>query len=295
MFLRDKKPFTGESERYFLHKRHPILSGTFAACLTVDLNTFGCVVVNDWGTAIFPAHLYNGLRHLKGSISPWPLIEELIVTHKEDRVFIGRRPQNLEDCYIQILLVAGYSAHNFVPHRRRQTVKWSRNNVRRLENPSSIGQILHENFTPHRSMAFMIQDIEKVLIERARNIDRINSSTKTPQSRKWHATKRLTPLQLLQALRECMAAELPNLEYDYLNLHEQTFKLLQILASELHADFLKEFEDTYYNSERQWPAICKLALESGWMTENQDKQLVPRIKTSAWTKIGRIVGGFIKT
>lgn len=289
-------PFPGESERCYLHRQHPILCGTFATYLTLELGNFGRVVVNEWGTGIFPPHLYNTLRQKKVPISHWPLMEQVIETHGEERVFVGGRPQDSYAWYTQIYSVLGLSSEHFATNRREKSEQliWSKTGVRRLKGPSPLGNILFENFEEKKGMAFMIHDIEKLLTQQARNTGHTDNTASKSQSRKLDVTKRLTSLQLLHALRECVKAEIPKFQFGYFMVHEQAIKLLQILVHELHGDFLKEFEESYYENERQWPAICKLAIQAGWMTENQDDNRLPRTKTNAWEKIGRIVE-FIKT
>lgn len=110
------QPSPPDSEEFYLYKRHPILCGVTAFAIMLEMEEFGVILVNAMGTAIYPAQFYNALRQKANPISPWPLMDQVIEIHGEDRVFVGTKPKTLVDCFKQICLHPRCVRRELCPH-----------------------------------------------------------------------------------------------------------------------------------------------------------------------------------
>lgn len=112
----------------------------------------GFSLVNNWGSANYPAHFYNALKQQDKIITPWPLIRQLIAIHHEERIFLGARPKNIQDCGKQVSLILGYSPEQFARNRRTAKPVLSKNGPRGLRNPSILGEFFREGLSFDGSM-----------------------------------------------------------------------------------------------------------------------------------------------
>jgi len=70
-----------------------------------------------------------------------------------------------------------------------------------------------------------------------------------PRKRQWATTKRLSPIQLLEALKRLVPIELQRIRFDYFNLHKQSIELLRRLRKELDGDLIKYVGHQYLDNE----------------------------------------------
>lgn len=253
-----------ESERNYLYSRQPILCGLIAYRMTLHSRSLGLELNLGWGTISYPAHLYNALRKKTNPINVWPLIEEVISIHGEYNLFVGRRPNTISECYKHIDLAVGGSASNLASNRRNInnvfskgarrslidtytlgaifTNSWQRNDDANFvdvpKNTNLLRSYFEDRINPERFNQLSIYEVEKLLNRQAMEADRAVNPTSKSLGRKRQNTKCLTSLQLLEALRESMLAEMPKLHFNYYHMYEQSMKLLRALADELDADFV---------------------------------------------------------
>lgn len=253
-FAQFGRHFSADAERFYLYKRQPILCGILAFRLTLEMQYLGVNLVQAWGTAIYPAHFYNALGQ-QTQPAPWPLMNEVIALHGEDRVFVGGRPATILDCYKQVCLVLGYSVEQFAKNRRSKKTVVSKNGPRGLKASSLLGEIFRTGLESDGSMAFTMHNVEELLNEQA--LDAALASN--PQSKSlrhdWNRSHRLTSLQFLDALKASIPVELPKLRFDYFKLHEQSIALLRLLREALDADLKKFFGGGYIENESQLPFV----------------------------------------
>ncbi|KAK5196431.1 hypothetical protein LTR92_003976 [Exophiala xenobiotica] len=76
-------------------------------------------------------HLYNALRSVHDEAPKWPDMELLIRNQDPARIFVGTRPNNLEDAYKRIFLAMGMSAGSLARDSSGMTFK--RQNAKRHE------------------------------------------------------------------------------------------------------------------------------------------------------------------
>ncbi|KAF4626866.1 hypothetical protein G7Y89_g11293 [Cudoniella acicularis] len=166
-------PSHAESERLFLYKNHPVLCGLSALRKFFEFQELGVTLINTWGTIIYLAHLYNALRHKTQPIEPWTMMEEVIALHSEGCVFVRAAPMVIQDSF----------------------------------NVFREGLLGDGNGTA----VLTIDNIENLLNDQARIASLASDRQNKALRREWRNPKRLTSLELLQALREIIPIELPKL------------------------------------------------------------------------------------
>jgi hypothetical protein len=93
---------------------------------------------------MYPAHFYNAVKQKANPVKPWPLMDQLISIHTEERLFLGAAPKTIVDCHKQISLILGYSASSYAANRRHDKMTVSKNGPRGLKETSILGDIFHE-------------------------------------------------------------------------------------------------------------------------------------------------------
>ncbi|TVY18008.1 hypothetical protein LARI1_G007450 [Lachnellula arida] len=285
----------GESERFYLYKRQPILCGLLAFRTILETQYVGSSMVNSWGSAIYPAHFYNALQQQEKFITPWPLIEQLIAIHHEERIFLGGRPKNIQDCAKQVLLVLGYSPEQFARNRRTSKPVLSKNGPRGLKNSSVLGEFFRQGLPFDGSMEFTMSNIEELFNEQARDAELAANPQGKALRREWKTSKRLSPLQLLQSLRASLPVEIPKLRLDYFLLHEQTIQMMRALVAELDADLIKLCGPEYLGNESALPLVGAHVILAAYQTERViDHYKIPNAGSLLLEKAGKVVEDFLK-
>lgn len=102
-------------ERFYSLARHPVFCSIQAFAILQEMQA-ARLALNNTGTTIFPAHLYDTLKQTANCAS-WPLTDDLIFLHDAERVFLGGTPTTYLDCYKQVILTASGSATHFARKR----------------------------------------------------------------------------------------------------------------------------------------------------------------------------------
>ncbi|KAF4626860.1 hypothetical protein G7Y89_g11295 [Cudoniella acicularis] len=290
-----RQPPPAESERFYLLKRHPIFCGILAFRTILEVNYFGNSVANACGSIIYPAHLYNALRQKDNPIKPWPLMDQAIAIHTEERVFVGSAPKSLADCSKQVSLMLGYSVEQFARNRRQNGPIISKKGPRGLKKTSVLGEFYREGLATNGGMAITIHNVEELLNEQAMDSELASKPNSKSARRAWAATRRLTPLQLLEALRDYLPIELGKLKFDYFRLHEQSIQMLRTIVIEMDQDFLKYLGQGYLENESQLPFIAPYVIMIATQTIRGAEHLkVPNAGSKVLEKAGRVVEEFIE-
>lgn len=71
------------SQPFHLLKNHPVLAGLMVFRLNLLMNEFGIDLCNAWGSAIYPAHLYNAAKQSAGLDAAWQDIDYVSVEFTE--------------------------------------------------------------------------------------------------------------------------------------------------------------------------------------------------------------------
>ncbi|CZR57669.1 uncharacterized protein PAC_07558 [Phialocephala subalpina] len=293
-FYRSKRlPPPYEWERFYLYNRHPILCGMTAFSILLEAQKMGMAMINCMGTAIFPAHFYNALRQKMNPIAPWPMMEELIALHGEDRVFIGAKPETIIDCFKQICLTLessiswslwdiplsslnclkqesdtevlgiGYAPETFAINRRQIKAKASKKGPRGLKDNSPLFELFYDGLRSNEmegAMNITMHKVEALLNEQAADKGLAGNASSKRLRREWAATKSLSTIDLLDALMASVPQQLQYLYFDYFKMHRQSVGLLRALHTGLDEDYKKFYGPTYLDNESQLPWLAPYAL-----------------------------------
>jgi hypothetical protein len=172
-----------EVERHYLLKHHPLLCGSLAFGITLELHQVGITLCNTWGTITYSAHFYNAVHQRNLSQARWPLMDQAMAMHPE--AFLGERPKSPLDCFKQTNLVLGNSVQTFAKNRRSKEVLLSKNGPRGLKDPSELGRGFKVGISETHGAGFNLHRVEEVLKP-------ASSNRRTPPQ---------SPLQLLRTLR----------------------------------------------------------------------------------------------
>lgn len=256
-----KLPAPGESEKFYLYTRHPVLCGIQSFAVLLELQQAGITLNNAVGTAIYPAHFYNALKVQDPSCTSWPMMDEVIAIHGAERIFVGGKPTTMLDCWKQICLMLGWSPAQFAKNRRSFKPVVSKNGPRGLKETSPITEFFYQGLRGQEGkMALTMHNVEALLNEQAFLSSNPTSSASSQRLRRHLSTQKLTSLEFLSALSTSLPNGLPKLEFDYFKLHEQSIGLLRRLKKEMDEDYKAFFGGMYIENESQLPYLGPYAV-----------------------------------
>jgi len=285
----ENQPAPADTERFYLYMRHPILCGITAFSIMLEMQEFGVTLVNAMGTAIFPAQFYNALRQKPNPIGPWPLMDKVIEIHGEDRVFVGAKPTTLVDCFKQICLTLGVSAQNFARTQRKRKLIVAKDGPRGLKDSSAMNEIFKEGLRRGKGMSLTMHNIEELLNEQTQ------SGTSQRLRRSWMKTKRLSSIELLDALRLAISPELEKLKVNYFQLHEQSIGMLRLLKRDLDTDLKKFPGSLQIENESQLPFIGVYIVQAAMgTTQAAEDMKLPDASSKLLEGAGVIVDTFLR-
>ncbi|KAL3423589.1 hypothetical protein PVAG01_05336 [Phlyctema vagabunda] len=148
-----------------LYSQNPILAGMILFYLILKLQKIGVGLVNGWGTAIFPAHLYNALLVNDPSIKHWKSMDRVIELHGEDQVFVGSAPKTSLSYFRQVNVMMGCSIRQFAKNRRDYAPVDSKKGARSLKLSSPLGDLFLAGLDEECSVALTLHNVEALLLE----------------------------------------------------------------------------------------------------------------------------------
>jgi hypothetical protein len=92
--------------------------------MSLHVKMLGIPCIGAFGPVMPLAHMYNALRQQKLLKRTWPDMDLLISFHTEQRIFIGHRPQSLQDIYRRLCLAEGLSPTKFAQNKRGTASVW---------------------------------------------------------------------------------------------------------------------------------------------------------------------------
>ena len=158
-------------ESFYLLSRHPLLCGTFAFKIYLQVQELGVVLANAWGTVIYTAHLYNAVRQTGQLAISWPDMDFIIDLHTPQRVFVGGAPKTPEAFFKQACLMLGMSPETFARARtpgRRAGIIPSQKGPRGLEESSPVAEVLRNHYCANETVELTIFNVEGLLNDRTR-------------------------------------------------------------------------------------------------------------------------------
>ncbi|RVD81446.1 uncharacterized protein DFL_009310 [Arthrobotrys flagrans] len=268
---------------FHLFKENPILAGLTMYDLNLNLQDLGLTAINTW-KSVFPIlHLYNLLeRSPEVPTLDWKDLDLFLKFHDEKSVFIGGRPEGIEDSFKKFLLFWGMPA-TFVSQvvngaktentRFRQVV----GTPRAIAPTTVLATAFHVAMVEDRKASFSIAIVEKVLEYLETEPDSTSSNTNAFHilQRKWKSTKTLTPLQLLTTLRSNLSTEEPRLLFNYIGLHERCLEFYEKARVHLHDKFV-QYNGPNYHKEKETPYIVFYIMHAALMSSKAHRTMFPK-------------------
>jgi hypothetical protein len=166
------------------------------------MQEIGLIFMNAWGTGLYAAYLYNAIQQDAYDLNVyWPDMEKLIELHTEEHLFYGSRPKNHEDSFRRICTATGLqmSSSQYGPAFPRSAAQVRE--ARGVEDESVIGKVYRRRYCHGQTMDLSTKNIERVLNDLANKKTAAEAGSKRMR-KKFKATQKLTPLQLLAAMQE---------------------------------------------------------------------------------------------
>lgn len=169
-------------------------------------------------------------------------MDKIIEFHDEKHIFMGGKPNDLKESYRKLCLVLGNAPESFSTRGRREykDVK-SKKGPRNLKPTTVVSSLFKDRYCSSGSVDLSVNNVTQ-LIE---DLDGCNDIVR----RKWSVSQTLSPLQLLTALRERMAAEEPRLVFNYFGMQNRSTDLLRDIKAELNDKFVQYFGSKYLEDD----------------------------------------------
>ncbi|KAK6510285.1 hypothetical protein TWF481_005002 [Arthrobotrys musiformis] len=301
LHLKVKSAPTFNHVEFHLLKEHPILAGLTMYDVNLALQDIGLTVVNTY-RSVFPLlHLYNLLENSPGVPTvDWKDLDLFVKFHDEKNIFVGERPEGIEDGLKRLLLFWGMSAKlvsRFVNSTNGKTENDSRHrhrtgNPRAIAPTTILAAAFRLSLAEERKAPFSIAIVEKVLEFLESLPDSATHGvnvTKSPfynLKQKWKSTKTLTPLQLLTTLRKNLSTEEPRLLYNYIGLHERCLEFYEKLEAHLN-DKLAQYNGRDYMKGKEPPFVVFYIMHAALMSSKAQRSLLSF--SSSDTEFGSIM------
>ena len=283
---------------FALYKSHPLLCGIMAFNISLRMQEAGMILMNAWGTGIYLAYLYNAIRYEPMAESVrWPDMDELIALHTEERLFVGGRPTDHLDSLKKVCLVMGVSADAFGGRQRAQPkVSLSKKGPRGLEEQSVVSRVFRDRYCARGRVDLSTDNIEAVLNDLADKPAASASSTSASAAgpagsvllrKRWRRAPRMTPLQLLAALRARLVDEERALVFDYFAMNRRGIELLRALRTELHDKLVQYFGPAYLENETQLVTLVPYLLHVAVMSARAAEEMASCRVAAVWVRAAR--------
>ena len=297
-----------EEDEFEFLKWHPLLMGMVAFNINLRVQELGRTLVNVWGSVIYPAYLYNAIQQEGVVDLHWPDMDKILEFHGEDKLFFGGKPRTLQDSITKVALATGMSAQAMAAAKNGRKVDWekfkSSRGQRGLEESTVIADLFRDRHTRYGAVDFTVANVERVpnefaAADSAKTGERLSS--RKFLKRRWEATQKLTPLQLLAALHERLVDEESKLNFDYLGMHQRGIDLLKAIHGQ-EKDKLRQYFGAEYLVRHDYelggvvPYLFKASINSAAAKQELGVDQIPGIQATSGIlmRAGKIMQDFSK-
>ncbi|KAK6338560.1 hypothetical protein TWF730_002623 [Orbilia blumenaviensis] len=265
---------------FHLLKENPVLAGLTMYDMNLNVQDLGLTAINTW-KSVFPLlHLYNLLEHSKEVATlEWKDLDLFLQFHDEKSIFIGGKPDGIEDSFKKFLLFWGMPA-TFVSSLLNGTkpgnskLRQAVGTPRAIAPTTVLGTAFHVALMEDQKASFSVAIVEKVLeyLESEPEATSSNVNAFNILKRKWKSTKTLTPLQLLTTLRRNLATEEPRLLFNYIGLHERCLEFYDKATAHLHQK-LVQYNGPDYLKDKEVPLIVFYIMHAAAMSAKAHREM----------------------
>ncbi|KAG5765620.1 hypothetical protein H9Q72_006306 [Fusarium xylarioides] len=243
-------------EKYRILKRSPILAGLALYYHRAEMHEAGLKVTNAWGSIILPAHLENAISE-EGLTKTWWLdMETLFKIFGDEAFFVGGKPHTRSAYVNRFMLQVGISASTLSKNRRKgkkmALEDFSRAGPRFLKTRALIHKSLQDRYQRNANrMNWTMETISEVL-SRGKSKDKGKGKEKDTSLTTDDKT-RVTPADVLASLGNAMSAELEELAFSYLSLHQISWEWLRCVWMACDPTLRKIYGSDFALSEWELP------------------------------------------
>ncbi|RDW79076.1 uncharacterized protein DSM5745_05928 [Aspergillus mulundensis] len=303
-------------DEFKLTKWHPVLCGMITYYLKSMWQEIGITFAGAWGSIMYSAHLYNALQQEKLMSGAWFDMDLILYWHPE--IFVGARPARPEDYLKRFNLSTGVSATAYGRNRRHTPrLPESRSGPKGIQPIANISRMFFERYCEgSRKTGFSAAELEKILADgvweielegqeqdqdgdvltmsrRVGNKESKLSNSKSSARQRWDTARRLTPTELLTTLRNTLQVEAPEMNFDYLTLHQLCWQMLRRLHAAVDPFLRRAFGPEYMEAETQLPFLVGWIFMVAAGTDEATKKLrrdeLVTVKSGTLAKAGEVV------
>jgi hypothetical protein len=265
-------PLPGRDDSFSLLSRHPIFCGLIQFRTYSLFNEGGTALVGAWGAVLYIAHLYNACRQGGYLEDVWTDMELLMDIHGRDSFFAGKVPTTPEEWEKCMILMLGAAPESYARRGRRgrrdRGLHHSKKGPKGFTTTSASPVSDSFRSDPdHPTLS--VENVHVILNARMyqskpseglqQSSEGLSGETSSDRQRllqtQWSKSHKMTPLQLLEALRHALETEEPALRFDYFSIHVRCFKTLRQLRDAVDQDLRKYFGDKYIENDTQLPTV----------------------------------------
>lgn len=233
------KVLFGPGKPFYLFSQHPMLCGLLRFAITLKHQQCGMVKTNYQGFVLAAAHLYNAAQQ-DGSMSmSWVAMDELFTLWNPEQIYFGPTPTEPAAWYNRYLYVEGMPAEYFAQNKRkrRSITKPKRDYKQPFQYPSLMWTLLERYCkTNPQSPGMTTQEVELLLSKR--DHDQEHAGSRSSRLRKqWDKSHKLSPVQLLNVLRDWIAEEEPKMLFNYFGIYKHCLGLMRSLVKAMRGGF----------------------------------------------------------
>ncbi|KAF2472334.1 uncharacterized protein BDR25DRAFT_312893 [Lindgomyces ingoldianus] len=266
---------------------HPWLCGSLLFGMKLDMQEAGIAFLNAWGSAKFAAQIYNAAQKEKFLDKEWQDMELALMFYGESVMFVGSRPDGVEEYFRRFCLAIGYSAQNFARGGARSHSRpvESRQGPRGVIEKKTASPVAHElgfGYSRLDDSGKSAPNIEQVLEKCLGDNDELDVADtaemalmpkhhKSPRKRKMYTT----PEVLILICQSLMSEELA-LTFDHFRLHRSAWRVLRSIKDTNAGELRRIYGPSYLENESQLPYVAGYIFMTAVQTEKIGGLLRPK-------------------
>jgi hypothetical protein len=249
------------------------------------LHEFSIVFVNAWGSVMSCAHLYNAVIVGKRKETMWKDLEVVIPLQGEKTFFIGDAPESVDDCLKRFALAICASASNLARStRKKKGLVHSKRGPKGVKELGPVLQTFKGRFCDGNGQNDLrADDVQKILDHAAwtyelnehGQVDEVFKDTDVVPTKNTGTS--LPVHKVLGIIRDVIHAEMIEVQYDYLRLHRQCWRLLRVVRDACRDDLIRMYGPDYLTKESELPFIVGYMLMSAASTQEVGNMLKARL------------------
>ncbi|KAH7079749.1 hypothetical protein FB567DRAFT_582436 [Paraphoma chrysanthemicola] len=257
-------------ERFHLYRKHPWLCGLWKYYAQMRFHEISITFVYAWGAVMSCAHFYNAVGGGTHGDFIWKDLDVIIPLQDEKIFFIGEVPTAVDDCLKRFALVMGASATNLAKStRKKKGLTLSKRGAKGLKELGAVLQTFKGRFCDGNGQnELRTEDVQRILENATWDFElnedgRVGEIYKgTDEAPSKTPIKHLPVAKLLGLLSDLLHAEMVEIQYDYLRLHRQCWRLLRFVKDRCREDLIRMFGPEYLVKESELPFIVGYVLMS---------------------------------